>query len=209
MADIAPSSFNPFTAVSKAIGDASGRAMNFQQSAAMVQLHHAAAMEQLHAGHALSEQSAKAAHRRDLATKRITHQQAIDLETHKAGLAAQAAATQHEHTINAAHVQAGLAEQAATSTQSRNLELLKGIRNSAQGGTEVKFKSGELSFGFTKKQTKPRAAKQTASAPVVQATAETKTPKFAHRDPVTRRITDYKDYPQEPLKPSKPARKKK
>lgn len=202
MNEITPSGFNPFTAASKAIGNAAGRSMNFQQSAALVQMHHASMMEQLHTGHQLAEQSAKSEHRRGLATQRISHQQAKDLETHKAGLAAQQTQAQHANTIQAATHQAGLVESAAASSHTRNLELLKGVKSAAQPGSKVDYSSGDVRLGFTLRTPKPKVATAAPSAP---ATPEVKKPKFAHRDPVTKKITGYFDEPQKQLPKNKKA----
>ena len=207
MNEITPSSFNPFTAASKAIGSAAGRSMNFQQSAAMVQMHHASAMEQLYTGHQLAEQSAKTEHRRNLATQRISHQQAVELETHKAGLAAQGVEAQHKNAIKAAKLQAGLTEKSAASTHARNVEMVKGIKGIAQPGTRVDYSSGDVRLGFTAKQSKPKAATPVTTAAETPAAPEAAKQKFAHRDPVTKKITGYFDEPQAPIKAS--AKKKK
>ena len=88
-------------------------------------------------------------------------------------------------------------------------DLFKTIHKGAQAGTTIKLGAGDFTAEFTKRQTKPR----TTTAPVAAAPAapaETpKTQKYAHRDPVTKKISGYKDYPQEPLKPVKKSATKK
>lgn len=109
----------------------------------------------------------------------------------------------------------GLQERASVGEHSRTLELHGAINKAAEGGTGIKvaFPSG-MSAEYTKAKPKARPKKSsTASFPPVKVAEEPqiehspisapsmqKTQKFAHRDPVSKKITGYKDYPQEPLK---------
>ena len=59
------------------------------------------------------------------------------------------------------------------------------------------------------KQSKPKAATPVTTAAETPAAPEAAKQKFAHRDPVTKKITGYFDQPQGPLKAVKKASLKK
>jgi len=88
-------------------------------------------------------------------------------------------------------------------------ELAKTIYKGAQDGTTIKFAAGDVKAEYTKRQPKIRTV-ATPAAPVAPAApVEAKTQKYAHRDPVTKKISGYKDYPQESLSPAKSSATKK
>lgn len=112
--------------------------------------------------------------------------------------------------------EAGLKEAAESKAMGRNLELHNAIQKASEGNTaiNVKFPSGgEVSY--TRKANKPKPIKpaeryrsvgpvKMAEEPQIEPPAAPvpaeKKAKYAHRDPVTKKISGYKDYPQEPFK---------
>lgn len=186
---------NPFLALSGMIKnkDAGGKA-SLGHAMIMQQVHHAGVMEHLERSHELQSAADAVAHRRDLAKQRISHGQALELESVKAQNASQISAQTHAQTIEAATHQAGIAEAASASTHTRNLELMKGIKGAAKPGTKIEMRSGDVNFSFTKSEPKPRAPKKTAVQPAATqpAAPEVKTPGLVGRDPKTGRAISLK-----------------
>jgi hypothetical protein len=134
---------------------------------------------------------------------------------------------QHGHEVNMAVVGHVLGQDAADRSHGRNTHFFEAVNKHAEGGTPVSLNFGDTKLDYTRKANKPRAPKaspakpqgpQLIGMPVNIATAGTpaapatpavaaKTQKYAHRDPVTKKISGYKDYPQEPIT-KKPATKK-
>jgi hypothetical protein len=134
----------------------------------------------------------------------------------------------HGHEINMAVVGHVLGQDAADNAHKRNVHFFDSVNKHAEGGTSVSIGFGDTKLDYTRKAAKVRAPKAapakpqgpqaigmpiniaTAGKPAAPAAPEApaeKKQKYAHRDPVTRKISGYKDYPQEPLAPKKPAKK--
>lgn len=170
---------NPFLALSRGIKTGNRGSSNLGHALILQGAHHAQVMEHLDRSHQLQEQSASAS------------------RAHEAEMQGR------QHSFEAGQTSA---------THAHQKELFRAISRGAQGGTTIKLGAGDFKAEFTKRQSKPRtfaaSAAPVAEAPVAPA-AETKTQKFAHRDPVTKKISGYKDYPQEPIAaPKKSATKK-
>lgn len=123
---------------------------------------------------------------------------------------------------------AGLQEKSKVGSHARNLEMVGAIQKAAEGGTAIAHNFPEGGgVSYTRKQQKVKAPKPSATpnfpsvktpeepqmeAPVATVAQPKKTQKYAHRDPVTRKISGYKDYPQDPkelkAKPKKAAPRK-
>jgi hypothetical protein len=136
--------------------------------------------------------------------------------------------TQHGHDVNMAVVGHVLGQDAADRAHTRNTHFFDSVNKHAEGGTAVSMGFGDTKLDYTRKAAKVRAPKAapakpqgpqaigmpiniaTAGKPAAPAAPEApaeKTQKYAHRDPVTRKISEYKDYPQEPLAPKKSTKK--
>ena len=137
----------------------------------------------------------------------------------------------HGHEVNMAVVGHVLGQDAADRAHGRNTHFFDAVNKHAEGGTPVSIGFGDTKLDYTRKAAKVRAPKaapakpqgpQAIGMPINIATAgkpaapaapaapeapAEKKQKYAHRDPVTRKISGYKDYPQEPLAPKKPAKK--
>ena len=136
-------------------------------------------------------------------------------------------AAEHEHqkwTQVATHV---LGEAANEGQHGRNVHFFDAVNKHAEGGTPVSMGFGDTKLDYTRKAAKVRAPKaapakqqgpQLVGMPINIATAGTpaapaspavaaKTQKYAHRDPVTNKISHYEDTPQV-LKPTKKTAKK-
>ena len=133
----------------------------------------------------------------------------------------------HGHEVNMAVVGHVLGQDAADRAHTRNTHFFDSVNKHAEGGTAVSMGFGDTKLDYTRKAAKVRAPKaspakprgpQLVGMPINIATAGTpaapaspavaaKTQKYAHRDPVTRKISEYKDYPQEPLAPKKSTKK--
>ena len=173
---------NPFDALGKAI---SGRSSNMQQG-------------MLQAG----MQGAQHAHEKELQ------------------------GAQHGHEVNMAVVGHVLGQDAAERAHGRNTHFFDAVNKHAEGGTGIKLGFGDTNLEYTRKASKPRAPKAspakpqgpqlvgmpiniaTAGKPAAPAAPAAKTQKYAHRDPVTNKISHYEDTPQV-LKPAKKAAVKK
>jgi hypothetical protein len=121
-----------------------------------------------------------------------------------------------------------LGQDAADRTHGRNVHFFDAVNKHAEGGTPVSMGFGDTKLDYTRKAAKVRAPKaapakqqgpQLMGMPINIATAGTpaapaspavaaKTQKYAHRDPVTKKISGYKDYPQEPIATKKATAKK-
>ena len=135
---------------------------------------------------------------------------------------------QHGHEVNMAVVGHVLGQDAADRTHGRNVHFFDAVNKHAEGGTPVSMGFGDTKLDYTRKAAKVRAPKaapakqqgpQLMGMPINIATAGTpaapaspavaaKTQKYAHRDPVTKKISGYKDYPQEPIATKKATAKK-
>jgi hypothetical protein len=131
----------------------------------------------------------------------------------------------HGHEVNMAVVGHVLGQDAADRAHTRNTHFFDSVNKHAEGGTPVSMGFGDTKLDYTRKAAKVRAPKATAakprgpenigmpiniaaaSKPAATAAPAEKKQKYAHRDPVTRKISEYKDYPQEPLAPKKLAKK--
>lgn len=91
----------------------------------------------------------------------MQHQYGMELETHKAGLAEEAAQAQH----------------------GRNMEFFGSVLRHAKHETPIHLSIGDVSTQFTKKPKQQRTTKVAASAP-----AKSTTKKVAFNDPETGRI---------------------
>jgi hypothetical protein len=134
---------------------------------------------------------------------------------------------QHGHDVNMAVVGHVLGQDAADRAHGRNTHFFDSVNKHAEGGTGIKIGFGDTNLEYTRKASKPRAPKaspakpkgpQLVGMPINIATAGTpaapaspavaaKTQKYAHRDPVTNKISHYEDTPQV-LKPAKKTAKK-
>ena len=134
---------------------------------------------------------------------------------------------QHGHDVNMAVVGHVLGQDAADRAHGRNTHFFEAVNKHAEGGTAVNLGFGDTKLGYTRKANKPRPPKaspakpqgpQLVGMPLNIATAGTpaapaspavaaKTQKYAHRDPVTNKISHYEDTPQV-LKPAKKTAKK-
>jgi len=132
---------------------------------------------------------------------------------------------QHGHEVNMAVVNHVLGQDAADRSHKRNTHFFEAVNKHSEGGTGVKLGFGDTKLEYTRKASKPRPPKaspakqqgpQLVGMPLNIATARTpaspavaaKTQKYAHRDPVTKKISGYKDYPQEPIATKKATAKK-
>ena len=162
---------NPFSQLASMVktGDGSGKSA-LGHAMIMQQIHHAGVMEQLERGHELGQSAADAEHRRSLQRQEIGHEQAKELEGIRAKHAAEQTTLQHEGAVKAARVQAGIAETAASKSHARNLELAAAIHRASAPGTDITFKSGDVSAKYTKKVPTKKAVVQSVatSAPVEQ-----------------------------------------
>jgi hypothetical protein len=134
---------------------------------------------------------------------------------------------QHGHEVNMAVVGHVLGQDAADRAHGRNTHFFDSVNKHAEGGTGIKIGFGDTNLEYTRKASKVRAPKaspakpkgpQLVGMPINIATAGTpaapaspavaaKTQKYAHRDPVTNKISHYEDTPQV-LKPAKKTAKK-
>jgi hypothetical protein len=134
---------------------------------------------------------------------------------------------QHGHEVNMAVVGHVLGQDAADRSHGRNVHFFDAVNKHAEGGTPVSMGFGDTKLDYTRKAAKVRAPKaapakqqgpQLVGMPINIATAGTpaapaspavaaKTQKYAHRDPVTNKISHYEDTPQV-LKPAKKTAKK-
>ena len=134
---------------------------------------------------------------------------------------------QHGHDVNMAVVGHVLGQDAADRSHKRNTHFFEAVNKHSEGGTGVKLGFGDTKLEYTRKASKPRSPKaspakqqgpQLVGMPLNIATAGTpaapaspavaaKTQKYAHRDPVTNKISHYEDTPQV-LKPAKKTAKK-
>jgi len=132
----------------------------------------------------------------------------------------------HGHEVNMAVVGHVLGQDAAERAHGRNTHFFEAVNKHAEGGTGVKLGFGDTNLEYTRKSSKPRAPKAspakpqgpqlvgmpiniaTAGKPAAPAAPAAKTQKYAHRDPVTKKISGYKDYPQEPIATKKTTAKK-
>ena len=134
---------------------------------------------------------------------------------------------QHGHEVNMAVVGHVLGQDAANRSHKRNTHFFEAVNKHSEGGTGVKLDFGDTKLEYTRKASKPRTPKaspakqqgpQLVGMPLNIATAGTpaapaspavaaKTQKYAHRDPVTNKISHYEDTPQV-LKPAKKTAKK-
>ena len=134
---------------------------------------------------------------------------------------------QHGHEVNMAVVGHVLGQDAADRAHGRNTHFFDAVNKHAEGGTPVSMGFGDTKLDYTRKTAKVRAPKaapakqqgpQLVGMPINIATAGTpaapaspavaaKTQKYAHRDPVTNKISHYEDTPQV-LKPAKKTAKK-
>ena len=131
---------------------------------------------------------------------------------------------QHGHEVNMAVVGHVLGQDAADRAHGRNTHFFDAVNKHAEGGTPVSMGFGDTKLDYTRKTAKVRApkaapAKQqgpqlvgmpiniaTAGAPAAPAAPAEKKQKYAHRDPVTNKISHYEDTPQV-LTQKKPAKK--
>ena len=134
---------------------------------------------------------------------------------------------QHGHEVNMAVVGHVLGQDAANRSHKRNTHFFEAVNKHSEGGTGVKLGFGDTKLEYTRKASKPRTPKaspakqqgpQLVGMPLNIATAGTpaapaspavaaKTQKYAHRDPVTNKISHYEDTPQV-IKPAKKTAKK-
>ena len=131
---------------------------------------------------------------------------------------------QHGHEANMAVVGHVLGQDAADRAHGRNTHFFEAVNKHAEGGTPINLGFGDTKLGYTRKADKPRPPKaspakpqgpQQIGMPINIATAgkpaspavAAKTQKYAHRDPVTNKISHYEDTPQV-LKPAKKTAKK-
>jgi len=133
---------------------------------------------------------------------------------------------QHGHEVNMAVVGHVLGQDAADRQHGRNTHFFDAVNKHSEGGTSVSMGFGDTKLDYTRKAAKVRAPKATATKPrgpenigmpiniaaagkpaATEAPAEKK-PRYAHRDPVTKKISGYKDYPQEPIATKKATAKK-
>jgi hypothetical protein len=133
----------------------------------------------------------------------------------------------HGHEINMAVVGHVLGQDAADNAHKRNVHFFDSVNKHSEGGTPVSIKFGDTSLDYTRKAAKVRAPKATAAKPrgpenigmpiniaaaskpaatEAPAAPAEKKPRYAHRDPVTNKISHYEDTPQV-LTPKKPAKK--
>ena len=135
---------------------------------------------------------------------------------------------EHGHQVKMAVVGHVLGQDAADRAHGRNTHFFDAVNKHSEGGTPVKMTFGDTKLDYTRKAAKVRAPKvapakqrgpQLMGMPINIATAGTpaapaspavaaKTQKYAHRDPVTKKISGYKDYPQEPIATKKATAKK-
>jgi len=131
---------------------------------------------------------------------------------------------QQGHDVNMAVVGHVLGQDAADRSHKRNTHFFEAVNKHSEGGTGVKLGFGDTKLEYTRKASKPRPPKaspakqqgpQLVGMPLNIATAGTpaspavaaKTQKYAHRDPVTNKISHYEDTPQV-IKPAKKTAKK-
>jgi hypothetical protein len=130
----------------------------------------------------------------------------------------------HGHEINMAVVGHVLGQDAADNAHKRNVHFFDSVNKHAEGGTAVSMGFGDTKLDYTRKAAKVRAPKATAakprgpenigmpiniaaaSKPAATAAPAEKKQKYAHRDPVTNKISHYEDTPQV-LTSKKPAKK--
>ena len=140
---------------------------------------------------------------KDLLTHTYQHESALSAQEHgqKSSLSSQehgqnmeelAKKNRHEVRVKTLEHRQGLEKSAHD--MHLHTALVGTVLRGAQHGTDVSVKTGAGEVSFTKAQAKAKkAAPGTPAAP----TASTEKPKkYAHRDPVTKRITGYHDTPQ-------------
>ena len=123
---------------------------------------------------------------------------------------------QHGHEVNMAVVGHVLGQDAADRSHGRNVHFFEAVNKQSESGTPVSINFGDTKLGYTRKArkvAKPTAAPAkpqgpqlvgmpiniaTAGKPAAPATpaVAAKVQKFAHRDPVTNKISHYEETPQ-------------
>lgn len=143
-----------------------GSRMNPKHVKDLLNQHHQNSMNLLDHSYTLQTNYDEGAHRRAMNAQAVTHEQSKDLETHRAGLAAQAGAQQHQQTLEAATHGAKLENKLAASNHKRTLELHNAINNAAQAGTElnIAFPHGG-NVDYTKAGQQPAATTAAPAAP--------------------------------------------
>ena len=91
-----------------------------------------------------------------------------------------------------------LGEDAAQQAHGRQEHFVNSIVKHSAGGTPITLAHGDASATFVRKQRKVAAAPiaETPVAPVAEPAAPANQQKFAHRDPVTNKISHYESTPQ-------------
>ena len=102
--------------------------------------------------------------------------QARAMEMHKAQYAA------HQYGMELESHKAGLAEEAAQAQHGRNMEFFGSVLRHAKHETPIHLSIGDVTAQFTKK---PKATPKSTATPTVE---NTKPSKIAYNDPATGRI---------------------
>ena len=129
---------------------------------------------------------------KDLLTHSYQHESALSAQEHGQNIKELATKNRHEVRVKTLEHRQGLEKSAHD--MHLHTALVGTVLRGAQHGTDVSVKTGSGEVSFTKAQAK---AKKAAAGDAAAPTASAEKPKkYAHRDPVTKRITGYHDTPQ-------------
>ena len=137
---------------------------HLQNALALNDQHHKHIMEHLNRSGEIYEEHQAAAHERAKELQSLTHAQGKEVEQQKADIASAASAQEHSQLMEAATKKADIDEAAAGSAHARNLELHNAVTKAAQAGTEINWRTGDVSASFTKKVKPQKPVVATAQA---------------------------------------------
>ena len=217
------SGFNPITALSNKMNQVANNmgargqnALNVKAAVHMQgkQHEHELTMQSNQHGHEIHKVIAQGAIDLENNSQNNRHERRMAVLSHNNGMEASAAAHHndvHKSVVDSLNQLAAerqkndhetamknLADVHAGNASSRATSFLETVHKHAAPGTQAQVKHGDASASFTLKAARPAPQKeQTApetAAPAAEAPA--KQQKYAHRDPLTNKISHYEDKPQ-------------
>lgn len=168
----------------------SGMRYSTKQVGKLLDQHHKNSLELLDHSFNLQTNYDEGAFRRTMEQQAVTHEQSKDMETHKAGLAANEINLNHKNALEAATQTANITETAAANAHVRNLELHKAIQKASANNTEINIAfPGGGTVGYTREPRKTRTSSPAAETPAAPAQVPGKgwssTPAGAKTLPIT------------------------
>lgn len=149
----------------------SGNRMNPKHVKDLLNQHHENSMQLLDHSFTLQTSYDEGAHRRAIEAQTLGHEQAKELETHRAGIAATQIAQQHQQSLEAATHGAKLENKLAGANHRRTLELHGAINSAAQAGTEL-----NITFPHGGNASYTKAGQQPAAVAAAEEPAPTRGP---------------------------------